>query len=101
MAKFLIEVPHNEDQAACLRALEVFVSSGNHFLANAEWGCEDSEHKAWMIVDLESREQAIQILPSMYRDRAKVTKLFQITREDVRLYKEKHRLESTEDSHQL
>lgn len=96
MAKFLIEVPHNEDELACLRAIESFVKSGNHFLAHAEWGCEDNEHKAWMIVELESKEQAIRILPSMYRDRAKVTKLFHMTAEDVRRYKEKKRLRTTE-----
>lgn len=43
MAKFLIEVPHNEDELACMRAIESFVQSGNHFLAHAEWGCEDNE----------------------------------------------------------
>jgi hypothetical protein len=99
MTKFIIEVPHNEDQAACLRAIEMFVKSGNHFLAHAEWGCKDNEHKAWMIVELESREEALKVIPSMYRDRAKVTELFHMTYEDVKRYKEEHKLKKTEEFH--
>jgi hypothetical protein len=99
MAKYLIEVPHSEDQAACLRAIEVFISSGNHFLANAEWGCKDKQHKAWMIVDLENKDQALQVVPSMYRSSAIITELFRVTHEDINQYKEKKRLKNTEDYH--
>ncbi len=100
MAHFLIEVPHAEDKVACLRAIEIFVNTGSHFLANAEWGCEDGEHKAWLIVDVESKEQALQIIPAFYRDRAKITKLFQVTRADVEAYKKEHKMSDREAFHQ-
>ena len=99
MKKFLIEVPHAEDETACFRAIEMFIKSGSHFLANAEWGCKDNEHKAWMIVELESRDQAMRVVPSMYRDRAKVTELFRVTREDVKQYQDKKRFRKAEESH--
>ena len=94
MAHYLIEVPPEEDKVACLRAMEIFIATGSHFLSKIEWGCEDGEHKAWLIVDVESKEQAQQIIPSFYRDRSKVTKLFQITREDVAAYKKDKKLAS-------
>ena len=99
MANFLIEVPHAEDKVACLRAIEIFVSTGSHFLANAEWGCEDGEHKAWLIVDVETREQALQVIPPFYRDRSKITKLFKVTREDVEAWKRDKKLADGETYH--
>ena len=45
MSKFLIEVPHDSDKAACARAIHVFHATGSHFVANADWGCDDGEHK--------------------------------------------------------
>ena len=62
MANFLIEVPHEKNKMACVQAMRIFVESGSHFLAHADWGCSDDEHKAWMIVDVETREQAMQIV---------------------------------------
>jgi hypothetical protein len=79
--------------------MEIFVSTGSHFLAKAEWGCEDGEHKAWLIVEMDSKEQVRQIIPSFYRDRTKITKLFQVTREDVDQYKKEHRIKKTDHLH--
>jgi len=99
MSHFLIEVPHAEGKIACTRAMEIFMATGSHFLANAEWGCEDGEHKAWLIVDLESREQAKQIIPSFYRDRAKITKLFKVTSKDVEGFKTEKKVSDKEPFH--
>jgi hypothetical protein len=84
MARFLIEVPHEGTKTACMRAIKVFKDTGSHFLSHAEWGCTDGEHKAWMIVEIESKEAAIRILPAAYQQRAKITRLAQFSkREDV------------------
>ena len=99
MSNFLIEVPHGEDKAACMHAIQIFVETGSHFLANADWGCSDHEHKAWLIVDVETKEQALQIVPSLYRQHAKITKLFKVTRDDVNKYKEEKELEGSIKSH--
>ena len=99
MANFLIEVPHGPDKMDCMKAMEILVMSGSHFLANADWGCEDNEHKAWMGVDVENKEQARQILPPLYRDTAKITKLFKMTRKEVELYSSKHTLDETDQYH--
>ncbi len=83
MAKYLIEVPHEPNKASCDRAILIFTTSGSHFLANADWGCGDGEHKAWMIVESENKEQARSIVPPSLRPQAKVVALEQFRLQDV------------------
>lgn len=75
MPKFLIEVPHDEDALACILAIKSFLETGSHFLSNAEWGCEDGEHKAWIVVDVEDKATARAIVPPNYRHDTKVVQL--------------------------
>ena len=83
MERFLIEVPHGEDKASCMRAIEVFLRSGSHFVTHADWGCMDGDHKAWMLVEVEDKKSAMMILPTAYRRNAKITKLHRFTREEI------------------
>ena len=83
MNKYLIEVPHEGDKASCVRAVKVFLTSGSHFMTNAEWGCRDGDHKAWLIVEVESKEEARRILPSAYQQTAKITRINKFTRKDM------------------
>lgn len=83
MEKFLIEVPHGEDKSSCMRTIQVFLSSGSHFVTNAEWGCLDGDHKAWLTVETENREAAKRILPVAYQRNAKIIKLHKFTRKDM------------------
>ena len=83
MARFFIEVPHEETTQACARAVEVFLKSGSHFLTHADWGCKDAEHKAWMIVELDTKEEALRIVPPLYRAAAKVVQLNSFTMKDI------------------
>ena len=90
MANYLIEVPHEETRSACLKAVQIFMASGSHFITNAEWGCADQEHKAWLIVDVESKKEARQIVPPTYREQAKITKLFRVNPAEFEKYKQDH-----------
>lgn len=83
MSKYLIEVPHEGTKEACMRAIKVFMDTGSHFLTHAEWGCTDGEHKAWMIVEVKDKAAARQILPSLYKSKAKITHLEQLSRKDL------------------
>jgi len=85
MEKYLIEVPHEGDKASCIRAVQIFLSSGSHFVTNAEWGCMDGDHKAWLMVEVENKEAAMRILPSGYRTDAKITKIHKFTREELNM----------------
>ena len=74
MARFLIEVAHEAEEVACARAVKILLETGSHFLTHADWGCEDDDHKGWIIVELETKEEAIALLPPAYRSQAKIVK---------------------------
>jgi hypothetical protein len=83
MARFLIEVPHEAKKLECARAAQIFLNTGSHFLTHADWGCLDGEHKAWIIVDVESKEEARYILPPAYRSQAKIVRLNNFTIDEI------------------
>lgn len=79
MAKFLIEVPHDGELLACARVVEIFLKTGSHFLTHADWGCMDGEHKAWIIAEVDNKDEARCILPPAFRAQAKIVKLNDFT----------------------
>ncbi len=83
MARFLIEVPHEAEQVACARAIRILFATGSHYLTHADFGCKDGEHKGWIIVEVDSKEEARSILPPYYRSQAKIVKLNKFTLEEI------------------
>ena len=91
MPKFLIEVPHESERQACLRAIQAFLNSGSHFVANADWGCRDGDHRAWIVVDVESKEEAKAIVPPIYRSDAKIVALNRFTLQEIEAMFSEHK----------
>ncbi len=83
MAKYLIEVPHEAEVVGCARAIDVFLKSGSHFLANADYGCTVGEHKAWLTVDVESEQEARAIVPPAFRAQARIVRLVQFSQAQI------------------
>lgn len=83
MARFLIEVPHEAEKIACARAVQILLTTGSHFLTHADFGCLDGEHKAWIIVEGESKEELRSIVPPTYRSQAKIMKLNRFALEEI------------------
>lgn len=83
MPKFLIEVPHVGTMADCTRAIEVFLRTGSHFLTHADWGCKDGDHRAWIILEAEDREEARNVIPSIFQAQSKVVQLNRFTSQDL------------------
>jgi len=83
MARFLIEVPHEAEKVACALAVRILLTTGSHFLTHADFGCLDGVHKAWIIVEGESKEEVRFILPPAYRSQAKIVKLNKFTLEEI------------------
>jgi hypothetical protein len=83
MERFLIEVPHEEEVIACARVVRTFLQTGSHYLTNADWGCQDGDHRAWLIVEASDREEATRIVPPPYRDLAHVVKLRKFTMSEI------------------
>jgi hypothetical protein len=90
MPRFLIEVPHDATLQACVQAIDLFHKTGSHFLTHADWGCIDGDHKAWITVELENREQARGIIPPQYRASAKIVQLNAFSRADLDKMLKKH-----------
>ena len=83
MARYLIEVPHEPEKFACARVVEIFLKTGSHFLANADWGCLDGDHSAWIIVDVDSKDQARTIIPPAFRKQARIVQLNKFTMKEI------------------
>jgi hypothetical protein len=84
-SRFLIEVEHEADMVACARVVDIFLKSGSHFLSRADWGCRDGEHKAWMIVEADSKDEASRILPPAFRAHAKIVQLNAFTTDEIEI----------------
>lgn len=91
MPRYLIEVPHSSDTLACTRVVHVFLTSGSHFLSNADWGCKDGVHKAWFIADVESKHDALAIVPPAFRGDAKIVGLTKFELAAIESYLERHK----------
>lgn len=72
MPKFLIEVTHENTKESCDQAVQVFKKTGSHFLTNADWGCSDEVHKSWFTVDVDNKQEALFIVPPLFRHHTKV-----------------------------
>ena len=83
MARYLLEVPHGPDHVHCDRAARIFLATGSHFLTHADFGCEDGEHKAWLTVEVDSKEEALRILPPGLRAQARVVRLSKFSLSDL------------------
>ena len=83
MARFLIEVTHSPDQLECAQVVDVFLKTGSHWVTNADWGCKDNDHRSWVIVDVETKDEARLVLPPGFRSKAKITKLNRFTVDEI------------------
>ncbi len=91
MAKYLIEVDHEPEAGECDRAARVLLASGSHYLTHADWGCMDDVHTAWLVVDVESREQARAIVPPAHRARARIVALKRFGLDEIDAFLAHHR----------
>jgi hypothetical protein len=90
MARFLIEVPHEAKKQECALAVKILLSSGSHYLTHADFGCLDGDHKAWVIIEAESKEDARFIVPSVFRPRAKIVQLNRFSLSEIEELLEAH-----------
>ena len=67
MPRYLIELTHSDEYTACVKALQAIEQMGSHFVTHAEWGCRDGVHTGWLMIELASREEAMQIVPVQFR----------------------------------
>ena len=90
MAKYLIEVAHEAEELACARVVKLFLASGSHLLTHADWGCMDGDHRAWMIVDVASKTEAMAIVPPALRPAARIIGLNRFSLDQIDEILKKH-----------
>ena len=90
MPRFLIEVPHEAEKIACVRAAKGLLATGSHYITNADFGCKDGEHFGWVIVEVDDKAQARGVLPPLYRDQARIVQLNRFTLEELDALLEHH-----------
>jgi hypothetical protein len=76
-------VPHDADELACARAIQVFLSTGSHFLTHADWGCLDGVHSAWIMLEVDSKAEALAVVPPVFRPVAHVVGLNQFSMSQI------------------
>jgi len=82
MDRYLVELPHTQKE--CMKALKQIESIGT--ITHFEWGCKDGEHIGYVIIEAESKEQALMVVPTLQRPNAKVIKLTKFTAAEVRSF---------------
>lgn len=83
MQKYLVEVPHDPDVKTCANVVHIFLASGSHFLSQADWGCRDGIHSAWMVIEANDKEEVRNIIPPSFRSHARIVGLNKFTMEEV------------------
>ena len=84
MPRFLIEIQHSSEYEGCVKSLNALMKHGSHLVTRADFGCEDGVHTGWLIVEVDSREEAQQIVPPQYRADSRIVQLRKWTLEQIR-----------------
>ena len=83
MSRYLIELAHADEHEACVKALRAIEQYGAHFVTHADWGCLDGVHCGWLVVEVDSREEATMLVPPELRPEARVVELNKFTRKEI------------------
>ncbi|MFW5987333.1 MAG: hypothetical protein ACOCPU_03860 [Methanohalophilus sp.] len=82
MAKYLIESPHTAEE--CLDVMDEIHAIGVDVLNQFYFGCMVGEHTGWAIVDAESESEALELVPSSIRSKARAVKVEKFTPEQIK-----------------
>lgn len=91
MSRFLVEISHDPEEFACARVVKVFLASGSHLLTNADWGCKDGVHSAWLIVDVNTKQEALLTVPVPFRAEARIVALTKYEMPEIDAILERYR----------
>jgi hypothetical protein len=83
MPRFLIELKHEDEHDACVRALQALDNFGSHFVTQSDWGCKAGVHSGWFIGEFGDRNEVLQMVPPEYRQSARIVPLNRFTRDEI------------------
>ncbi|WP_167879442.1 hypothetical protein [Methanococcoides sp. NM1] len=88
MVKYLVESPHTEEE--CPKAVDEVLAMGTDVLKQYDFGCMAGEHTGWVILDAENESEALEVVPSFLRSKARAIALNKFTPEQIKKYHEEH-----------
>jgi hypothetical protein len=76
--RYMVESPHDAEDCAMM------VNEVRHmgYLHHFEWGCKSGVHIGWAVLEAESAEQALMVVPPLLRKRARAVGLTKWLDED-------------------
>jgi len=90
MPRFYVEIPHESEESACIKAIKVLQETGSHFLTHADFGCLDGDHTARIFIEVDNKEEAMMIVPRAYREATKIIRMTCFSPEDIEKMIERH-----------
>jgi hypothetical protein len=80
----MIESPHTKEE--CLRALDEELAKGSDILGKFEFGCKAGDHTAYAIVDVNSKNDALNLVPTFLQGEARIVEVGKITPEMIKSF---------------
>ena len=84
MARYMIRSPHTKEE--CLRALDEELVKGKGILEKFDFGCKEGDHTAYAIVDVNSRNDALNLVPTFLQNKASIVEVGKITPEMIKSF---------------
>ena len=73
MPRFIVISSHTAED--CKLAVKHFREHHAGFLSHFEWGCYDNDHTAYLMLEADSHEEALQTVPPLFRPKTRVVQL--------------------------
>lgn len=83
MPRYLIQLTHEDEHDACVRALHAVKQYGSHLVTHMEWGCKDGIHSGWSTGECEDRNEALRMVPPEMRQDALIVKIDKFTPDEI------------------
>jgi hypothetical protein len=77
--RYLVVSPHTAGD--CKQALKEVHAAG--YITRFDWGCMDGDHTGWVVLEAETMQQALMVVPAMQRNKAKAVKLVKFSPADI------------------
>jgi hypothetical protein len=84
MARYMITSPHTQEE--CLRALDEELAKGRDILEKFDFGCKAGDHTAYAIVDVNSKNDALNLVPTFLQGKAHIVEIGKITPEMINFF---------------
>ncbi len=87
MKRYLIQTPHKAED--CLKALDEELAKGTDVLGKFDYGCMAGDHTGYAIVDANTREDAVKIVPTFLQSTARIVEVGKFTPDMIRSFHKK------------